>query len=255
MKSSLYDLTGKAAVVTGGVNGVGLAVVNLLAEHGADIVVAGKSAAECEEVANQVRQMGRQALACPIDISDTAQCANLIKKAADTFGRIDIFVAGECECSNAYITDMTESEWDNVLDVNLKGTFFLAKEIGKVMIQQKSGSIITLASSANYVAFKKSSAYMATSAAISNITAAMAMEWTKYNIRANTIAVGLVDTERTQRLMSADEKAQKHLSKRIAMKRLGKPEEIAYAALFFASEASSFVTGITMLVDGGLRIL
>ncbi len=245
-------LEGKVAIVTGGGSGIGQGIVLEFARAGADVVVAGRRLSVLEKVGEEVRGFGRRSLAVQADVSQKADVNNLVQRVMDEFGVIDILVnsAGIVPTKGPLI-DMPEDEWDRVIDIDLKGYHLCCQAVAKRMIERKSGNIISLSSYAGLKANPEYGAYCIAKAGVIMLTRVLARELARYNIRVNAIAPGSINVERNKSLWGDPE----HLKQReagIPLGRAGQPSDIASVALFLASDASRWVTGDTILVDGGV---
>jgi NAD(P)-dependent dehydrogenase (short-subunit alcohol dehydrogenase family) len=248
-----FDLSGKVAIVTGGTRGLGYGMVDTFAEHGANVVIAARTKEDCEKVAQEMREKGVKSLACHCDVSSQEQIENLIQKTVETFGKVDILVNNAGIAIGKSVFDISEEEWDRVIDVDLKAIFFVTQAAAKVMKEQKSGVIINIASLAGVVINQGLSPYSAAKAGVIHLTKAQAIELARYNIRVNCVAPAYVETDLNRKSLS-DEKYLKSLLDPTPMKRLGTIDEIAGPVLFLASDAASYMTGATIVVDGGRSI-
>lgn len=246
-----FSLTGRVALVTGAGRGIGRAVAMELAEAGADLILASRTAADLQQVAEVARGRGREALVVPADVADEAAVESLVRRAVEAFGRVDVLVncAG---ISPVYkrAEHMTSAEWDTVLSVNLRGAFLCATAVGRQMIAQDGGTIVNVASIGARVALPRLVAYCASKGGVDQLTKVLAVEWARYNIRVNTIAPAYVETDMTRGMME-NPRLHEMLISQTPLGRLARPEEIAGAVLFLASDAASYVTGQTLFVDGG----
>lgn len=251
---SMFDLTGKAAVVTGGSKGIGKAICRGLASFGASVAIAGVSPKN-EDTAEEIRASGGSAIYVPCDVSVPAQSRRAVEKAEEAFGRLDILVNNAGVATVDPAEKVTEEEWDRVLGVNLRGAFFMSRAAAEAMIRRKTGGrIINIGSIFGTVGSTIGvSVYHASKGGVLILTRALACEWAKYGILVNTVGPGFIRTEMT-RAIEQDPKTYESLVERHALKRFGEPEEIVGAVIFFASEASSFVTGQNLYVDGGYTV-
>lgn len=254
MKKGLLDLGGKTAVVTGSTKGLGYGMAKLFAEHNADVVINSRNRDDCERVAEELGRSGVRTWACPADVRDKGQIDELVGGTVKRFGRLDILVNNAGVGISRSALDTTEEEWDRVLDIDLKGVFFAAQAAGQVMRSQKSGVIVNLASLGGVVSSAKLVPYMAAKAGVIHMTKGLAVEWAKFNIRVNAVAPGYVLTPMSEEVLK-DEKAYQMLTGLTPLRRLGTVEEIANVVLFLASDASSYMTGATVVVDGGRHAL
>jgi NAD(P)-dependent dehydrogenase (short-subunit alcohol dehydrogenase family) len=246
-----FDLSGKVAVVTGGTKGIGKAISLALAEAGADVVPTSRTLEDVKKTVAEIESLGRASLAITTDVSKSDQVEGLIKAVVEKFGRVDILV------NNAGISPyykraetVTEEEWDQVINVNLKGVFLCSQAAGRVMIEQKWGRIINIASIGAVVGLPKLVTYCASKGGIAQMTKVLAAEWARHNILVNCIAPAYTETEMTAGMRNSPQILEQ-LTGATPLGRLAKPEEIAGMAVFLASEAASFMTGQIVLVDGG----
>lgn len=250
MKIPTFDLTNKTAVVTGATKGLGYGMAIGLAQAGANIVVVSRTAADCENVAAEIKAMGRDALAVPTDVTNQDAVQALVDKAVEKFGRIDILVNNAGSAITKKAEDLTMEDWDRVIGIDLRAAFMVAQSVGKVMIKQNGGKIINIASIFGLVGDKQVLPYLAAKGGIIQMTKGLALEWAKYNIQVNAVAPGYVITPMNEKDLM-EEKIYKHVTGKIPMRRLGQIEDIAGSIVFLASEAADYVTGTTLAVDGG----
>ncbi len=248
-----FSLEGKIALVTGGGRGIGRVTALGLARAGADIAIASRKLPNLEEVAEEIRKSGRRALAVSAHLGRMEDISNLVAKVKEEFGRIDILVnnAGSNPTMDTAL-EVNERAWDTIMNVNLKGLFFLSQAVARVMKEHGGGCIINVASAAG-IRPHVVPVYSISKAAVIMATKVMAHEWAKYGIRVNAVAPGLVKTRFSQALWDNKEIFE-YLLHRIAMKRVAEPEEIVGAMIYLASDASRFVTGTTLNIDGGETI-
>jgi len=246
-----FRLDGKVALITGGSRGIGKAIALALAEAGADVILASRKLPELEATAQEVRQMGRRALAVQANVRHLPEIDNLVKKSMEEFSRIDILVnnAGTNPVFGS-IFKMDETVWDIIMGLNLKGYFFLSQAIAKIMRDKGGGTIINTASEGGIRPEVGLGAYSVSKAGVIMLTQVLAQELGRYNIRVNAIAPGVIKTRLSEVLWS-DPTRVKEIENNTALGRIAEPEEMADAVLFFASEASSYITGQTILLDGG----
>lgn len=245
---TLFDLSGKVALVTGGSRGIGRAISLALAAHGALVAVNyASNAAAAEET---VREIGAgQATAIAGDVSDPAAAAKIVESTIATYGRIDILVNNAGITADGLILRMSEAAWDKVIDTNLKGTFSVTKAAIRPMVRQRWGRIISISSVAGVVGNAGQANYSAAKAGMIGFTKAIAKEVASRNITANVIAPGFIDTEMTAGLTAAQ---REQIIALVALGRTGTPEDVAPAAVFLASDEAAYITGHVMTVDGGL---
>lgn len=257
MLEKIFSLKGKAALITGGSRGIGRSIALTFAEAGADVVVSSrnKRPPELEKVAEEIRAMGRKAMAIPAHVGRKEDVQNLVQKTFQEFGRIDILVnnAGANPVLSPMV-DLEEEAFEKVMEVNLKGAFLMSKAVAKEMIKRGGGRIINVSSISGLRARADGTgAYCISKAAINMMTQVMARELAPHNILVNAIAPGSIRTE-FSRVNWTDPERRAQRIREIELKRFGEPEEVVGLALFLASEASSFVTGEIIRVDGGQTI-
>lgn len=248
---SYFDLAGKISLVTGAGRGIGRATALALARAGADAALVARSKDELEAVAAEIRNLGRRAEVFPADLTQIQHLSALTEKIADTLGGIDILV------NNAGINipqdsvDVTEEAWDAIMNINLKGAFFLAQAVGKVMIAQgRGGRIINITSQTGSVALAKRAAYCASKAGLNLVTKVLAMDWASYGILVNAVAPTFIETELTKDFLADPDFRRYALGKNL-LKRFGKPDDVAGAVLYLASPIANMITGHVLLVDAG----
>jgi len=246
-------LEGKVAIVTGGGTGIGRSIALEFARAGADVVVGSRKLANLEKVATEIKALGRRSLAVPADITKKADVDNLVQKVLDEFGKIDILVNDAGVNTGASFLEHSEEEWDAILDTNLKGYFLCSQAVGKIMVEQGKGNIISIASNLGVRPLQASVAYCVSKAGVIMLTKVMARDFARYNIRVNAIAPGAIKTDLLQ-FRANDPESLKQLAALYPLGRIGEPEEVASVALFLASDASSFITGDTIILDGGRTI-
>ncbi len=225
----------------------------VLAKAGAKVVVSDINQEDCEKVVGEIKKQGGEALAVKCDISKKEEADNLVKKTVSQFGKVDILVNNAGICQFKPFLELTEEEWDRTLDIHLKGYFLCSQAAAKERAKQKSGVIINIASVAmgqQGIGFPNIVHYCASKGGIAAMTEALALELAPYNIRINAIAPGMIDTPMIDTVKS-DPKTLEGLMARVPMKRVGKPEEVSNLVLFLASDASSYMTGSTVVIDGG----
>ncbi len=246
----LFSLQGKVALVTGAAQGIGREIALGFAQYGADIVAIDISDEKLLTLKSEIEAQKRRCLVLKIDLLRCDQIDRMVETTVKEMGKIDILANIAGVNVHKAAEEMTEKDWDFVLDVNLKALFFCCQAVGKVMLRQGSGRIINMSSSFGVVGFGGRTAYAASKAAVSNLTKTLALEWSAKGVNVNAIAPGPVWTEARHQLFS-DPEFYANLLKKVPINRTAKPAEIVGPAIFLASEASSFVTGETLLVDGG----
>lgn len=247
--SKLFDIRGRKALVTGAGRGIGRVLALALAEAGCDICLAGTTMANIEAVANEIRQLGQKSIAIQTDAAKKEQVDNAFTQAVNQFGRLDICVNNAGIAIQTPTEEMTEEDWDKIMGINLKGVFLCAQAAGRIMIPQKQGSIINIASMSSFTVNipQKQAAYNTSKAGVSMLTKALAVEWAEHGIRVNSICPGYIMTDM---LLNASHMFSTWESL-TPLGRIGKPEELSGAVIYLASEASSYMTGHNLVVDGG----
>ena len=252
MSLSMFSLADKVAIVTGAGKGIGRAIALGLAQAGADVVVAARTAADIDEVAAAIEDTGRKALAIPTDVRNVDQVTSMLNGTLAAFGRVDILVNNAGGYFIAPVSDMSPSGWEAVIKECLDSVFICCKLVGEPMVKQQAGSIISISSVSGIGPYPGAAHYAAAKAGIISLTKTLAVEWAPYNVRVNSIAPGFVETPSTTTFWQQNPKHREAVLQKVPLGRLGKPEDIVGAAIFLASEASAYVTGETIVVSGGL---
>ena len=246
------DLTNLKAIVTGGSRGIGKGIARTLSECGADVAILyahNKEAAE--EVEKEIKEKGRKALVFKCNVSSEDDVSHTVKEIYKEFGRIDILVNNAGINKDNLILRMSSEEWNKVIDTNLKGAFLMTKYVTKYMIKSRFGRIVNIASIVGITGNIGQANYVASKAGIIGLTKVTAMEFASRNITANAIAPGFIETDMTKGLIG---KVKEQFLKKVLLKRSGKPEDIANAVAFLVSPLASYITGETIIVDGGLSL-
>jgi NAD(P)-dependent dehydrogenase (short-subunit alcohol dehydrogenase family) len=250
MSSKLLSLENKVAVVTGGTSGIGRALSLGLADAGADVIATARRRKQVDDTAAEVEKLGRQTLRLTSDVSDRSSLEEVLTGALDRFGKVDILINCAGRIKRTPTLTMPEEEWTAILDTNLTGTLRACQVFGKHMLERGYGRIINIASLNSFVALSEVAAYAASKAGVASLTRSLAVEWSKKGVTVNAIAPGVFRTELNAQLLDSTPRGQELLM-RTPMGRFGRTEELVGAAVYLASDASSFVTGQTLVVDGG----
>ncbi|MFH1190789.1 MAG: 3-oxoacyl-[acyl-carrier-protein] reductase [Candidatus Omnitrophota bacterium] len=242
-------LEGKVALITGGARGIGQAIALTFAKEGADIVVADVNLEIAQKTALEIENLGRKAMALEMDVTNYDLVEAGINKILDKMGKVDILVNNAGITKDNLLLRMSQADWDAVINVNLKGTFNCIKAVSRPMVKQRSGRIISIASIIGLMGNPGQANYAASKAGIIALTKTVAKELASRNINANAVAPGFIQTEMTAKL---SEDIKKRMLQAIPLGKLGTPEDVANVCLFFASPESSYITGQTITIDGGM---
>jgi NAD(P)-dependent dehydrogenase (short-subunit alcohol dehydrogenase family) len=251
MSANLFDLSGKVAIVTGSSRGIGRSIAIRMAQHGAKVVISSRKAEACEKVADEIRQTGGEAMVVPCNVSDKAQLQSLVDATLKQWGRVDVLVCNAAV--NPFFgpsKDIPDDAFDKIMAVNIKSNHWLANMVAPGMAERGGGAIIIISSVGGLFGSNTLGAYGISKAADMQLARNLAVEWGPQNLRANCIAPGLVKTDFARALWENPDIAKK-ATKGYALRRIGEPDEIAGAAVFLASAAGQFMTGQTMVIDGG----
>jgi NAD(P)-dependent dehydrogenase (short-subunit alcohol dehydrogenase family) len=246
---SLFDLSGKIVVVVGGTSGIGRVLALGLADAGADVIATARRRNLVDEVGAEVERRGRRTLKVPCDVGDETSLAAMRDAVLNAFGRVDVIVSCAGTTRRAPTLEMDTAEWQRIVDVNLMGTLRAYKAFAPGMIANGSGRLIAIASLSSFVGLQEVSAYTASKSAVAGLTRALAVEWARHGVTVNAIAPGVFKTDLNATLLAGPRGQE--LLKRTPMGRFGRLEELVGAAVYLASDASSFVTGQLLVVDGG----
>ena len=244
-----FSLKGKKGFVSGASRGLGREMALTLAEAGADVALAARNVEALNETADLIKKMGREAVVCPMDIAKLEEIERAVNQAVKAFGRIDILINNSGIAGESPVADLTPEKWDRVIDVNLKGHVFCTRAVGRHMIENRYGKIINIASIVGIMPVIYNSLYAMAKAGLILFTKTLAVEWVRYNIQVNAICPGYFLTDLNRDFFQTPA-GQKVINK-IPMRRVADPKEIRGVTLLLASDASSFMTGSVLVIDGG----
>jgi NAD(P)-dependent dehydrogenase (short-subunit alcohol dehydrogenase family) len=246
----MAQLTDKIALVTGGGRGLGRAIALAFADAGAHVAVASRTREQLGEVAQEIRSRNRRGVAIEVDVTDSKSVAQMVETARKEFGRVDILVNSAGAGWASRMVDTSDDVWKLLIDTNLTGTFYCCRDVARLMIEQKSGSIINLASVAGVKGPPGLGAYAASKGGVIMLTRVLALETVRHNVRVNAIAPGYFRTDMNAAILDDPEMGPKIVG-RIPMRRVGRPEEIGPLAVYLASDQASYVTGEVYFISGG----
>jgi NAD(P)-dependent dehydrogenase (short-subunit alcohol dehydrogenase family) len=245
-----FSLTNQVALVTGASKGIGLGVAKALAHAGAKIAIASRSEADLEAPAESIRAEGGVVQAFPLDVSSVAQVHACIRAVHEAFGRLDILVNNAGLGANHPAIDVTEADWNKMMNVNLKGLFFCCQSAGRIMLQQRHGRIINMSSQASVVGIREHAVYCASKGGVNQLTRVLALEWSAVGVTVNAIAPTFIYTPGTAERLDNPAYLENVLA-RLPIGRVGTMTDVAAAVIYLASPAGAFVTGSVLMVDGG----
>ena len=247
---NLFDLSGKVAIVTGASRGLGQYFATALAKAGADLVITSRKFSALNEFKREIESLGRKALPVQLDVLSQSDIENMVRAAVKEYGKIDILVNNAGMNIRKPTTEVTQQDWDAVLDTNLKGSFFCAQAVAKEMIKRRYGRIINIGSCTCVFGMEGIAAYSASRGAILSMTRTLAAEWGKYGVTVNVLAPGWFKTAQNAVLYQNKDWVN-YITSRIPLNRVGQPHDLDGAVVFLASDASEYITGQMLLIDGG----
>jgi gluconate 5-dehydrogenase len=251
VEKNLFDLSGKVALITGASRGLGQYMARALARQGADLIITSRELKSLDAFCNEIERIGRRALPLDLDVCNKASISKMTRAAVGYYGKIDILInnAG-CNIRKSAV-EITWEDWDTVLDTNLKGTFFVSQAVAKHMITRKFGRVINIGSVTSVFGYAGLAPYGASRGGTKQLTMSLADEWGKYGITVNCLAPGWFKTDQNK-MMYENQEWLDYLVDRIPLKRPGQPNDLDGAVVFLASDASAYVTGQILLIDGGI---
>jgi NAD(P)-dependent dehydrogenase (short-subunit alcohol dehydrogenase family) len=245
-----FDLTNKVAVVTGASMGIGYGLAKALAHAGAKVAVTARRLKELQELVNEIQEEGGEAFAVQLDVTDVEQIKTAINDISKRFGKIDILVNNAGSGANHNTLEVTEDDWDQMMDVNLKGLFFCCQAAGEIMLQQGSGRIINISSQASVIGIQRHAVYCASKGGVNQLTRALAVEWSAQGVNVNAVAPTFTYTPGTAERLDNPEFLQTVIG-RIPAGKVADIKDVAGAVIYLASQAGDMVTGTVLMVDGG----
>lgn len=246
-----FGLENKIALITGGGTGIGLDIAKCMIESGAKVIITGR---RIEKLKEAIDYLGKGADYRVNDISDLKNIPGLVEEIIKTYGKIDILVNNAGINMKKPALEVSDDEFENIIDTNLNAVFALSREVGKGMVERGSGSIIMISSMAAYYGIDRVAAYASSKTGVYGLVRVLASEWSKFGVRVNAIAPGFIETAMSKRAMNADPDRKNRAMSRTPMGYFGKPKDIGFAAVFLASDASTYITGVSLPVDGGNSI-
>lgn len=250
MEKALFGMLGRSVLVAGGAGGLGAPLATALARRGARIVIADVDPARAAATAAELGESGFAAISCALNVVDSASCEAAVAKTIETYGRIDGLLNASGVYRVAEALNLDDSDWDLTIDINLTGAYRLARAAGRAMIEQSAGRIVTIASVSSVVANPNYAAYAASKAGVAHLTRVLAIEWAKHGVTVNGIGPSVIPTPLSKEIID-DEATRKAALEKIPAGRFGTPEDLIGAAVYLLSDASEFVTGQVLYVDGG----
>ena len=248
----LLDFTGRVAIVTGGGTGIGAATARLLASHGADVVIASRTADELERMAVEIADAtGRRCLAVPTDVKVEDQVVRLVERTVEAFGRLDVLVNNAGGTRMGPLDEIPTRGWDSIYELNVRSAYVATREAGRHMREQRSGAIVNISSMAGLTGVKGGAHYASAKAALQMFTTVTAAEWGPFGVRANCVAVGAIASPRVTEAWKVAGIDPEIAARVTPMRRVGVPQDVANAIVFLASDAASYITGQTLAVNGG----
>lgn len=246
-----FDLSDQVAIVTGASRGIGRAIALSLAQAGAHVVGCARNTSRLNDLVEEIGRQGGDAVGLKVDLKHYDDVKSMADAVIKKFGKVDILVNNAGVVLLKPLVESSEDEWRNVIDTNLIGCFYCCKAIGKHMIERKSGKVINMSSMRGFVGAVNETSYCASKGAIIQMTKALALEWAKYNINVNAIAPGYIYTEMSAQVFDKNAELRQKILNAIPLRRIGKPEDVGALVVYLSSKASDFITGETIVMDGG----
>ena len=245
------DVKNKSVIVTGSTKGIGKAIAEAFAEAGANLTIVSRNQDDCDRIAGELSgKYGVKALPVSGDITKIVNIENIVEKTAEEFGSVDVLVNNAGSAVTKASVDLTEEDWDSVIAIDLKAVFFCSQIAGRKMIEQKKGKIISIGSALGFIGEKRLLPYCCAKGGVLQMTKTLGIEWARYNVQVNVVCPGYVITDLNRDLLT-DEKISTRLLSHIPMRRFGETVEVAEAVVFLASDASNYMTGQSIILDGG----